>query len=138
MRNTVTTSKGHSCGAPRLAQCGGIILRGLPAIFIALAMLMLLPVAFAQSGPVVWVVPSMQRIGPDAAAGSGTQAQIYAGRGEYESFQVAVRAPSSNALSNVNVTVSDLTGPGGQLIPRQSLSLFREYYVNVTTSSPNW
>jgi hypothetical protein len=138
MRNTEITSTGRSRGAPRLTQCGGIILRGLPAIFIALAVLVLLPVAFAQSGPVVWVVPSMQRIGPDAAAGSGTQAQLYAGRGEYESFQVVVRAPSSNALSNVNVTVTDLTGPGGQVIPRQNLSLFRENYVNVTVSSPNW
>ncbi len=138
MRNLETTSKGRCGNAPRLTQCGGVFLRGLTAIFIALALMALVPLASAQSGPVVWVVPSLQRVGPDDSAGSGTQAQLSAARGEYESFQIVVKAPSSSALSNVNVSVSDLTGPGGQMIARQNLSLFREQYVNVTTSSPNW
>jgi hypothetical protein len=48
-----------------------------------------------------------------------------------------VRGPSGG-LTNVNVTVSDLTGPGGAVIPKTSLTLFREQYVSVSQSSPNW
>src|SRR3954471_20526548 len=98
--------------------------------------LALLPVA-ASAQPVVWVTPSLQRTGQNDAAGNGSQAHIYAAKGEYESFQIVVRAPSGG-LTNVNVTVSDLTGPGGAIIPKSSFSLFREQYVNVNQSSPNW
>ena len=90
----------------------------------------------AQTGPTAFVVPSLQRVGPTAAAGSSSAAQISAARGETESFQIIVRAPGGNGLSNVNVTVSDLTGPA--TIAKSNISLFREHYVNVSPGSPNW
>ena len=93
--------------------------------------------AVASAQPVVWVTSSLQRTGQTDPAGSGTQAQLAAGRGEYESFQIVVRGPSAG-LTNVNVTVSDLTGPGGAIIPKTSFTLFREHYVYVSQSSPNW
>ena len=93
-------------------------------------------IASCQSSPTVWVVPSLQRVGPSAAAGSGTLAQLEAAKGEYESFQIIVRA-SSSGLTNVNVSVSDLTGPAGT-IPKSNIALFREQYVYVSSSSPNW
>ena len=92
--------------------------------------------ARGQSNPTVWVVPSLQRVGPSAAAGSGTLAQLAAGKGEYESFQIIVRAASSG-LTNVNVSVSDLTGSAGT-ISKSNVALFREQYVYVNSSSPNW
>ncbi len=117
----------------------GVMPRGsLLVAILFLALSVFAPAGQAQSGPVVWVAPSLQRIGPDDAPGSTQQAQLSAARGEYESFQIVVRAPGSAALSNVNVSVSDLTGPGGAVIPRRNLSLFREQYVYVGTSSPNW
>ena len=91
----------------------------------------------AGAQPVVWVASDMVRIGASDAPGSGTQAQLWAGRGECEAFQIIVRAPSGG-LSNVNVTVSDLSGPGGQTIPRSSYALYREKYVYVSPGSPNW
>jgi hypothetical protein len=91
----------------------------------------------ASAQPVVWVTSSLQRTSQTGAASSGTQAQISGGKGEYESFQIVVRGPASG-LSNVNVTVSDLTGPGNAVIPSSSFSLFREHYVYVNLSSPNW
>ncbi len=103
-----------------------------------LALFVFVPASHAQSGPVVWVARSLQRIGPDDAPGSTQQAQLSAARGESESFQIVVRAPGSAGLSNVNVTVSDLAGPGGAVIPKRNLSLFREHYVYVGISSPNW
>ena len=99
------------------------------------ALVLVLEDCRAQSGPTVWIAPSLQRVGPTAAAGSGTGAQIAAGRGETESFQIIVRAPG-NALSNVNVTVTDLTGPG--TIAKSNISLYREQYVSVSPGSPNW
>lgn len=102
-----------------------------------LSALFLAGMASAQSGPIVWTAPSLQRVGPSDAAGSGTRAQLYAGKGEYESFQIIVKAPSGG-LSNVNVTVSDLTSGAGQTISKSNIALFREQYVNVTSSSPNW
>src|SRR5712691_11676948 len=59
-----------------------------------------------------------------------TAAAIYAAKGEYESFQIIVRAGS--ALSGVNVVVPDLVGPGGQIIPKSNLTLFSEHYVYVS------
>ncbi len=94
-------------------------------------------IGHAQGGPIVWVVPSLQRVGQSDPAGSGTLAQLAAAKGEYESFQVVVKGPASG-LSNVNVSVTDLTSSSGQTISKSNLSLFREQYVYVNASSPNW
>jgi hypothetical protein len=77
-------------------------------------------------------------VGRTDAPGSAPQAQLYAARGEYESFLIVVRAPSGINLTNVNVSVSDLTSSTGQSIPKSNLALFREHYVYVNTSSPDW
>ncbi|MDP3993402.1 MAG: DUF4091 domain-containing protein [Candidatus Doudnabacteria bacterium] len=90
------------------------------------------------TAPTVWATDSMDRIGQTRAAGLGTKASISAARGEYESFQVIVRSPSQVGLSNVNLTVSSLTGPNGATIPSSAFTLFREHYVNVFPSSPLW
>lgn len=70
--------------------------------------------------------------------GTHTTAKLAAARGEYESFQIAVRAPAGNDLTNVNVSVSDLQGSGGQAIAKMNVTLYREQYVHVDPSSPNW
>ena len=106
--------------------------RSLSALFLC----SLMPLS-ALAQPRVWVTSSLQRTGPSDAAGSGTLAQLYAGKGESESFQVVVQAPASG-LSNVNFSVSSLSGPGGATIPSSAFSLFREQYVYVDKSSVNW
>ena len=102
-----------------------------------MAGLLATPIVHAQTGPKVWVAPSLQRVGPSDGPGSATQAQVWAARGEYESFQIVVRAPAGG-LNNVNVSVSDLQGPGGQIISKKSFMLYRERYVYVSQSSPDW
>ncbi len=94
--------------------------------------------AYAQTGPTVWTAPSLTRVGQTDPAGTVITAQLEAARGEYESFQVIVRAPAGTNLTNANVTMSELIGPGGAIIPQSSYSIFREYYVNVTANSPAW
>jgi hypothetical protein len=71
------------------------------------------------------------------AAGHTTEVKLSSARGAYESFQIVVNG-ASKGLGNVNVTVSDLKGPGGQVIPKTNFTLYREKYMNVTSSSPNW
>ncbi len=88
----------------------------------------------SQSTPIVWVVPSLERVGRTSPAGKGTRIQLEAARGEYESFQAIVQAPA-NGLKNVNITVSDLRGPNRQLISKQNITLYREHYVNVRQPS---
>lgn len=91
--------------------------------------------AFAEGGPVVWVAPNMHRVGMSDPAGTGADVRLSAARGEYESFQIVTNGASSG-LRGVNVTVSDLKGPNGQVIPKDSFTLYREKYMHVTSSSP--
>ena len=93
--------------------------------------------AMAEGNPVVWTAPSLHRVGMSEAAGNGTEVNLSAARGEYESFQIVANG-ASNGLGNVNVTISDLQGPGGQVIPRTNFTLYREKYMHVTSASPNW
>jgi Domain of unknown function (DUF4091) len=91
-----------------------------------------------KNGPTVWVVSGMERIGQTDDPGCTLPAHIvlYAARGEYEPFQVVVRAAGGN-LTNVNFSVSDLHGPNNQTIPRMNMTLYREHYVYVSHSSPD-
>src|SRR5690349_24986622 len=93
--------------------------------------------AIADSNPVVWIAPSLHRVEMSETAGAATKVNLAAARNEYESFQIVVNGGSSG-LSNVNVTISDLEGPAGQVVPQTSFALFRERYVYVNKSSPNW
>jgi Domain of unknown function (DUF4091) len=90
--------------------------------------------SYAQS---VWVVGSMPRIGQFDAPATASSISLYAAKGEAESLQVVVGAPASG-LSQVNLTASDLTGPGGATISKQNLTFYREYYVYVGQSSPDF
>ena len=93
--------------------------------------------AVADSNPAVWIAPSLHRVGMSETAGAATRVNLAAARNEYESFQIVVNG-GSNGLSNVNVTMSNLEGPAGQVIPQTSFTLYREKYVYVNKSSPNW
>jgi hypothetical protein len=78
-------------------------------------------VAMAHSSLVVWIAPSLHRVGMAEPAGSGTQVSLSGARNGYQSFQIVVSG-ASDSLSNVNVRISDLEGPRGEVIPRTSLA----------------
>ncbi|WP_445636748.1 hypothetical protein NSTC745_01701 [Nostoc sp. DSM 114161] len=86
--------------------------------------------------PFVWVAPSLERIKQTDPPGNKTEIDLYAARGEYEPFQIAIRAPNSG-LKNVNVVVSDLSAANNRVISNTNITLYREHYVRVTHSSPN-
>jgi Domain of unknown function (DUF4091) len=93
--------------------------------------------AAQPNAPLVWIAPSLHRVGMSDSPGSVTKAQFSAARGEYESFQI-IASGGTAGLKNVNVTVSALEGPGGAVIAPASFTLYREKYQRVTSSSPNW
>jgi hypothetical protein len=89
----------------------------------------------AQSGPQAWVVPALTRVGRDEPPGNQREITLWAARGEYESFQVVVRAAGSG-LKNVTAEMSDLTGPHSR-ISKTNLTLYREHYVQIVRGSPD-
>lgn len=82
----------------------------------------------------MWVTGSLAKIGQTEPPRTGARGEIWMAKGEYESFQIVIRAPGGG-LSNVNVQVTDLTGPGGATISKSNLTLYREHYVYVQKAS---
>jgi hypothetical protein len=87
--------------------------------------------------PILWVVDGMQRVGPEAPAGTGASIELFAARGEYEPFQIIIRAPEGG-LRGVNVIFQDLTGPANQKISKSNITLYREHYVHIGIGSSDW
>jgi hypothetical protein len=105
--------------------------------FHALAFLVILiGSARADARPIVWVVPALNRVGPEEAARGTRQIVLWAGRGEYESYQVIVRG-AAGGLANATMSASSLIGPGGQIISRENIQLYREQYVHIARGSPD-
>ena len=78
-----------------------------------------------------WVASSLDRVGKTDAAGTTSSISLSGARGETVDTQIVVQGPSSG-LTNVNVSASALTGPGGATIPASDITLYREYYISVT------
>jgi hypothetical protein len=70
------------------------------------------------------------------AASNVTEVSLTAARGESESFQIIANG-AAKGLSDVNLTITDLQGPNGQVIPQSNFTLYREKYMQVNSSSPN-
>src|SRR5258707_1743164 len=79
----------------------------------------------------VWVSPSLVRVGPTEAAGTASSITVSGARGETLDTQVILQAPAGG-LTNVNLSASALTGPGGATIPASNITLYREQYLSVT------
>ena len=84
-----------------------------------------------QSNFSTWVAPSLIRVGQSDTPGTLSSIDVSGARGETVDTQVVVQGPAGG-LSNVNVTATALTGPGGVTIPAANVTLYREYYLSVT------
>lgn len=76
----------------------------------------------------------MARVGKTEAPGESRDIELFAAKGEYEPFQVVVRAPEGG-LKNVRLEVSDLVGENGAVIASEKLALYREHYVLIQTGT---
>jgi hypothetical protein len=86
--------------------------------------------ATSQQGT-VWVAPNLVRVGPTDAPGTTSSISLSSARGETVDTQIIVTA-FAGGLTNINLSASALTGPGGATIPASNITLYREYYINVT------
>ncbi len=84
---------------------------------------------------IVWVEDGMTRVFKNDPARVNSNIILHTAKNEYEPFQIIVKAPASNNLANVNVTISDLSGPNGALINSDNINLYREHYLYVTQGS---
>ena len=89
----------------------------------------------ASSAFTTWVAPSLVRVGPTNAPGTTSSISLSGARGETLDTQIIVTA-SAGGLTNVNLSPSALTGPGGATIAASNVVLYREYYVTVSGTVP--
>ena len=90
------------------------------------------------ASPIVWLEDGMTRVLVNDPARVNSDITLYTAKNEYEPFQIIVKAPAHKDLTNVNVTISDLTGPTGAKISSENINLFREHYLYVTQGSKSY
>ena len=102
--------------------------------------LVLLAILFAcvrvEARPIVWVAPALTRVARDDAPRETREIILWAGRGEYESYQVIVHGPAEG-LEGGTISVSGLVGPVGRSISGGNIQLYRERYVHIGRGSPD-
>ncbi|MEY2833473.1 MAG: hypothetical protein RLZZ574_2732, partial [Cyanobacteriota bacterium] len=93
----------------------------------------------SSTSPQIWVKNSMERVMLQDSAEDVRDIHLYAARGEYESFQIAIKANQYDAVVT-DVQVSDLKAKGfsDRVLSKSDITLYREHYVEVTKPSPTW
>lgn len=86
--------------------------------------------------PTAWTALSLERVGQRDPARGSRDIEVFAARGESESFQVVVR--SLEGLSDVSLKVSDLRKSDSEVITSSNLTLYREHYVYLDKASPDY
>jgi len=108
------------------------LVRRLPLAAVVVGLTIFIAASQSSTAPFpVWVAPDLVRVGQTDAPGTTSSITLSSARGETVDTQVIVQAPAGG-LTNVNVSASALTGPGGATIPASNVTLYREYYLSVT------
>ncbi|TDD58404.1 DUF4091 domain-containing protein [Kribbella antibiotica] len=82
----------------------------------------------------VWLPSPADKIKRDRAFGPSTDTiRLHAARNEYESGQVIVRTTTGS--TDIGVTASELTGPGGAKLT--GIEVFEQRYIAVDRATPN-
>ena len=95
---------------------------------IALLSVSLMAIPFLRAPRELQVFSSLQR--PLGAEGGENSAELFAARGEYESFQIAV-LPREDGLKLLQVEASDLQDGRGSTISSENVAVYREHFVQV-------
>jgi hypothetical protein len=103
----------------------------LPLLVTVLVLLELTAAAPAHAAAAmrIWIASAADRVfsTSEPAPSAPSSINLYSARGEQEAAQIAVRSSSTEALTNVLVTASALTGPDGASIPTSNILLRRAY-----------
>ena len=96
----------------------------------------------APSGRIdAWAERASRKLMPDVlrdpAHGSADEVVLEAARGEWAPFQIVARSrDAGQPLDDVDVAVSDLSGPSGASIPAAEIRRCREYFIAIDRPSP--
>jgi hypothetical protein len=84
----------------------------------------------------VSIFPAARKILPGTTmTQSGLKSvHLKSARNEWEGFQIAIR--SDDGAAGVNVSVTELSGPGGSTIPAENVLLYREHFLDIKSASP--
>jgi Domain of unknown function (DUF4091) len=84
-----------------------------------------------------WIADSLSKIRPlDPFPGSPLKiAALYAGRNEFEPFQIVLRADDDSDVADIDIRVSDLRTSQGAEISRGNITAYCERYLNITKAS---
>jgi len=85
------------------------------------------------AAPDVWVEGATRRLLRDAGPGPAREARLAAARGEWEGFQVFVRAETP--VPGLTLAIADLQGPAGAVIPAAAVQCYREQQFEITQPS---
>jgi len=95
--------------------------------------LLLWPVAAAADWQ-VWVERATVKVLPERPAGAAGEAALEAARGEWEGFQLVVR-DEQQPITGLDLTLGELRGPAGGVIPLDRTRAYREWLVDIATPS---
>jgi hypothetical protein len=89
-----------------------------------------------NSGPILWTLPDMVRVGPTSPPSNRSRAfELNAARNEVVSFQVVVTAPAGG-LRGVRLFAAPLRTASGAKVATIESALYREHFSDVTKASP--
>ncbi len=110
------------------------------AAVLTLAAAILVPAVllFPAASPIAWhLLADSERAVPGRPLHSESDAHLFAARGEYQAFQIAIPAPQSG-MQFVDAVSSDLSVSPNRRIDAGNITLYREHYVHVDAPSPDW
>ena len=92
----------------------------------------------SKEGPLFtwWIAGPLDKIKPlDSAPGSFVRSvDLYAGRNEFEPFQIVLR-PEGRDAAGVDIEFSDFQSDGGAQISKDNVTVYAERFVNLSQPS---
>src|SRR6187200_2747016 len=107
---------------------------------LSLLVLISLLLAISQTGSVtqpftLWIANPLQKVRPwDSPKLSAKAVELFAGRNEFEPFQIVVRAETTD-LTGVDIEVSDLRSSEGFQIAKSNITVYFESFMNLNRAS---
>jgi hypothetical protein len=101
------------------------------------AMILMTPPNVARAATPVSQLSEFDRAIPGRPLHPRTGTHLFAARGEFQAFQIAMPAPPAG-FQLLDATCSDLMSDGHRSIARTNVTIYREHYVYVDSASPDW
>lgn len=84
---------------------------------------------------VIWTTNSLDRVRKNRQPENTKDFELYAAKGEYQSFQVVAHS-KSGSIEITDLTVTDFEGEQGVIASKDYVTIYREHYITVEKNSP--